>query len=185
MTYKATNGLVYELNSETNTALVTRSNEAKGNIIIPCSVNYQNKDYAIVGIKEDSFFQNENIISLCFQNDSHIRSIEKYSFIFSNLMHLQIPKSLQKLGDRWCSTTEKLITVDLSPENENFKYLDEDHKIILGKSDPNSKIFDVLEFACRDIKEVKIPSYIKIISSHAFGYCKQLTKIDFEPNSQL
>ena len=43
-----------------------------------------------------------------------------------------------------------------------------EEKFIIGKSNLNSKNFDVLLIAPKDMKSVKIPSFIKIISEYAF-----------------
>ena len=60
-----------------------------------------------------------------------------------------------------------------------------DDKYLIGKSDSNNDEFDNLLFVIRDIKEISIPSNIKIISSYAFENCYHLTKVEIETNSNL
>ena len=70
-------------------------------------------------------------------------------------------------------------------KNKNFKYLDDKHQIIVGKSDPQNDIFDTILFANRDIKVEFIPKNIKYIKPYEFECCKLLNKIEFEEDSQL
>lgn len=66
-----------------------------------------------------------------------------------------------------------------------MNYLKFTDKYLHGKSDPKNSEFDIFIFALRNIKEIEIPSSIKIISSLAFDDCKQLSKVDFASNSNL
>ena len=78
-----------------------------------------------------------------------------------------------------------MTNVIISPNNQNFKYLDESHQIIVGKSDKSKGKFDVLIFASRTIEKVEIPPYIKRIESYAFQSCTKLFKIEIPENSEL
>ena len=71
----------------------------------------------------------------------------------------------------------------ISPSNGQFKFIDDEY--LIGKSESSNEEFDTLLFVRRDIKEISIPSNIKIISSYAFDKCKNLTKVEFETNSNL
>lgn len=53
------------------------------------------------------------------------------------------------------------------------------------ESDAKEKSFDVLLFAPRNFKSIKIQSTIKIISKCAFSDCKELKSVTFEEDSQL
>lgn len=57
--------------------------------------------------------------------------------------------------------------------------------MIVGKSDEKLDFYDELYFVRRDIKDVKIPSYIKTIKSHSFHGCKQLKSVTFSEDSEL
>lgn len=46
----------------------------------------------------------------------------------------------------------------------------EDERLVIGKSDQKSDIYNVLLFAPRDITNVTIPSYIKRIATAAFSH---------------
>lgn len=57
--------------------------------------------------------------------------------------------------------------------------------MVVGKSNLNNEAYDVLLFACHDITEAVIPSYIKCIGKKCFADCKKLKTIKFESNSEL
>ena len=59
-------------------------------------------------------------------------------------------------------------------------------KIVVGKSDIKSDTYDtIVPFACRDIKKIKIPAFIKFIVPFAFDCYIKLTWLEFANNSQL
>lgn len=68
-------------------------------------------------------------------------------------------------------SNEKLTSITISPENPNFRYLDKEKKIIIGKSDPNNDIFDTIIVSCHDVSISIIPSTIKYIAPCAFEKC--------------
>ncbi|KAK8845126.1 hypothetical protein M9Y10_021307 [Tritrichomonas musculus] len=76
-------------------------------------------------------------------------------------------------------TSIKIVKSDV----ENIKYFDD--KFIVGKSDQKSDIFDVLLLACRDVKYVVIPAFIKRISAYAFQFCEDVKKVIFQEKSEL
>ena len=91
---------------------------------------------------------------------------------------------MRELKEGWCNFTSNLININISPLNDQFIFKDD--KYLFGKSNPNSNVFDTLLFARRDIKEIVIPSSIKIISSYdAFQDCRNLNKVEIPPNSKL
>lgn len=75
--------------------------------------------------------------------------------------------------------------VEISPDNNNIKFIDEKKTIVVGKSELNIDNFDVLFFAFNDVRKVTIPSCIKIISDFAFSQIKSLKYLDFDENSEL
>ena len=121
--------------------------------------------------------------SFQFSEGSEISQIESSTFSDSSIEELHIPSKVNLLKEGWCAGLMKLKHIFLSPENENFSYLNKN--VILGKSDLVSNIFDVLVCACSETEEVFVPSSIKNIDSYAFQLCKKLKKIEFEENSKL
>lgn len=55
--------------------------------------------------------------------------------------------------------------------------------MIIGKSDSDN--FDSFVFACRDVEEVTIPSYIKHIEPSSFQECSMIKSFSIPENSEL
>lgn len=92
---------------------------------------------------------------------------------------------MKNLEEGWCHRTPKIIDVKLFSLNKNFKYLNEEQKLIIGKSNSKTDDFDILHFVPRNVEKVSIPSQIKRISSFAFSFCVNLKSVDFENESKL
>ena len=179
------NGIFYQLNKKDLTAKVIYSPDAKGQVLIPQFIVYENQKYNITCIGEESFKNNQRIYSIEFDQDSELRSISKSAFSNSSLQSIMIPSKVEALQKGWCYGTPQLNTIILSQVNMFYQYLDEKKQIIIGKSEPSSEIFDTLIFAARNIKKAIIPSFIKHISSYSFSGCKFLSKISISENSEL
>ncbi len=67
--------------------------------------------------------------------------------------------------------------ITISPSNGQFKI--EEDSYLIGKNESNKDEFDILLFGCRDIEKISVPSNIKVISSFAFNFCQNLTKLEF------
>ena len=123
--------------------------------------------------------------SIKFPEDSVLRSIEKSSFSGSSIISLFIPSSVEELKEGWCKKTNHLNNITISPNNQHFKYLDNNHQIIVKKSDTNTNNYDVIVFASRNIEYVTIPNSIKCIESNSFENCKHLRTIEISEDSEL
>lgn len=183
-TIKDESGLTFELDKNNFTAKVVESN-VQGKVFIPRSINHQNQEYIITKIAENSFKQNQNIESIDFPEDSQLDSIGEYAFSFSNIESITLPPSIKELKYGWCSHTWNLVNISISPENDNFSYLDEDHQIIVGKSRSIIDHYDIIIFGCRNIEKIEIPSFIRIICPFAFSGCEVLRKVTFSIDSEL
>lgn len=73
--------------------------------------------------------------------------------------------------------SENFTEIEISPYNKNFKYLDTERKIMVGKSEKYNQNYETIVFGCSDINSVSIPSNVKIIESDAFQRCSNLQKI--------
>ena len=112
-------------------------------------------------------------------------AIESNAFKVFGIESFHIPESLQELKDGWCIHTAFLNEITISEKNKNFRFLDSDKKIVVGKSNNENEIFDVITFACRNVKNVSIPSFITAIHSGAFSECAYLNYIEFSDDSKL
>lgn len=139
----------------------------------------------VTGIFYCAFSSCKNLKKLNIPENSRLKFIDSYAFGHSSIEDLHIPANLIELREGWCQNTPKLVDIKLSPENKEYKYLDNNRKMIIGKSNKNSKDFDILVFACRDITLAFIPSYIKRVCSYCFENCNNLTKVEFEKNTML
>ena len=134
-------------------------------------------------IKPHSFVGHKMLKCVTFPNNSQIKRIESFAFSASSIKKLELPASLEMIGDSCFSFASELTEIKVSPKNKVFKVFDE--KCLLMMSQPGSGVFDVLIFGMRDIESVRIPSYIKIISDFAFYKCEKLKSITFESGSLL
>lgn len=130
------------------------------------------------------FFACANLNTVEIHQKSQLKTIEKFVFFDNQIESLFIPSKLETLENFWQSNLLNLVNIKISPENKNFKYLDKEHKIIAGKS-KFSNNFDVLIFACHDIKKAFIPSSIRFISPNCFYSCTNLVDVEFAKNSEL
>ena len=67
------NGINLELNQNTNTAKISFSIKAKGDILIPNYVENKSRKYIITCIKEESFRDNKAIKSITFTKESSLK----------------------------------------------------------------------------------------------------------------
>ena len=136
-------------------------------------------------IKPSAFEYCRSLSNFELQNDSKIRYIYSSIFYNSSIESFFIPPSVEYIHDYWCIGAAKLKTVTVSPLNKNFKYLDDNEQIIVGKSDKSKEVFDTIIFVNRNVKQVTIPNFIKYIKPYAFENCKELNTVEFLKDSEL
>ena len=132
-------------------------------------------------IKAHSFSCHSNLKSVKFEPNSQLKLIEDYSFDYCHIEHLSLPASVETIGDNCFSGTNRLIEIEISPENKNFKLID--GKYVVKESRTGSGVFDVIILARRDIESINIPPHIRVINNYAFHSCKCLKTITFEGSS--
>ena len=141
-----------------------------------------------------------------FFNDSKLAKIEKKAFYNSSISCISLPSGIAELEEGWCAGTSELKEIKIIEQQEsNIIYYDD--KFIICKSDPLNNEYDAITFARRDIKNVKIPKFIKQINSNsfqntkitnitipsnvikigenAFSFCKYLKNFAFDDNTEL
>ena len=159
----------------------------------------------VTKIGKRAFYSCTQLTRVEFEPNSELRTIEEYAFSESSIESIKIPASVVELKDGWCRKTKELIHVDVDAGNKRYSSIG--GKCIIGKSDIEQEDYDTFVFMTRDSVEVNIPSTIKIIGPHAFScsalasivipshitkisedafsFCQQLTRVEFEPNSEL
>ena len=116
--------------------------------------------------------------------NSELYTIEINAFSLSNIESIFIPSKLIELKEGWCNETSHLNKIQVMPNNPIYSSFDE-NKIIIGKSSITKENFDVLVFAVRNIKHVKIPSFIEKIGPYSFDSCIQIQEIELQNDSKL
>lgn len=178
------NGLSFQLDKNNFTARAISSPRVKGNVFYPKSISYKSCEYTITSIGKNVFKNNFCIYSIDFSEDSELRTISRKAFSNSSVESITIPSKVDTLEDGWCKKTAFLQQIYVSPNNKNFKFLEKNEKVIIGKSNSKSEIFDVVYMSFGEVGEVTIPSEIREIKPYAFSSCK-LKQIYFENDSQL
>lgn len=119
-----------------------------------------------------------------FLNDSKLKIIESYAFNESSLESLVLPSSVVDLCRGWCSGVMKLNSIKIIKcQKENIMFYNND--FIIGKTNLESDIYDILLFARRNIINATIPSFIEKIDHFAFEFCRSLKNVLFEKDSKL
>lgn len=138
----------------------------------------------VQSIADQAFAHCVHLKSVEFQFDSELESIGSRAFSWSEIKRLSIPSGISCLSEDVFENTPNLREVVVN-RNENQNILCIDNSLIVTKSDLKSDFHDVLLFAPRNIRSVKIPSQIKRIAPFAFSKCNKLHNIEIEENSQL
>ena len=157
----------FKINREDKTATLIEQRCNNAVVLIPRSIEHEGEEYIVTKIQEKTFYNTYMIKSIQFPLDSQVQTIEQKVFYKSRIESIIIPPSLFELQEGWCNNTPNLTKITVMPNNEHFMCLEE--KMIVGKSDEKSCIYDVLVFVSRDAKKVKIPTFIKRIASFAFS----------------
>lgn len=167
------NGLNVEIEVNRYRAKIVYSPKVRGDIVIPKFVDYESKKYLIISIGQDSFRSNQLINSLSFAAETRVRNIDAGIFSESSVSRFLIPASLETLNEMWCCFSNKLIQIEVSPDNQHFIYKYD--KFLFNRSN------DILIFSRRDISgNIIIPLCVKQIAPNAFSQCKKIDSLSFE-----
>ena len=112
--YRADNGLVYVLDVNGLTAKIINSPNAAGDLVIPTSVNYKDKDYKVTVIGDGAFKDNAKVKTVKFNQDSQLHAIEKDSFPGCTLESIVFPASLTRIGENAFVNCKNLKTVEFA-----------------------------------------------------------------------
>ena len=129
-----------------------------------------------------TFYYCNQLKMIHFEESSKLEIIHENAFHSSEIESISIPSKVKELKEDWCSNIKYLTNINLSINNKNLRYI---NNLLIGKSNIQNNDFDVLLFASRNLKEVKIPSYIKKVSAYAFQNCEMLEEVDILKDSQL
>lgn len=138
-------------------------------------------------IKSYAFKDCLNLKKIIIPKDSELRTLGVDSFKNTIIESFFISSKLEKIGKR-CFYSDFPNNLNMrfciSPDNQNFKWSDENCRIVIGKSDNNKDDYDVICFANQDFKYAIIPDYIKYINPYAF-FNTSVENVEISENSQL
>lgn len=148
------------------------------------SIEFIRIPFKVKKIGDWSFSFCNNLKTIDFSNALCLNSIEENLFSNSPIEEISLPSNVECFADGWCNATDSLTKFKvIQKERQNIISLDD--TFIIGKSDVNKDIYDVLLFARRDVEKVTIPSFIKKIASYSFQFCSKLKSIEFPEDSKL
>ena len=153
------NGLCLELIERDNTANIIEYCSGEIDIIIPQSIEYENRKYLITTIKKRAFYFCE-IRSVSFEENSVVKTIEAEAFANNDLHQISIPSSVHQIKDRCFFGCKFLRSVEFV-ENSELESIDQ------------------YAFADSSIQTISIPSKVNQIGEFAFYGCKKIKSIEF------
>lgn len=128
-------------------------------------------------------FSDIHIKKIVFPKRPRIKIIPKKAFRNLTIEKVVLPSDSNKMRKKWHSESLNLKNIQIfRNEQQNLIHYG---KFILGKSNDNNDIFDVLVFAHKGIETATIPSFVRTISSFAFKNCEQLKEVQFSDESEL
>ena len=157
--------LIFILNEEENDASIFHIIHDNDNVFIPFFIKYENREYIVNSLMKNSF-QNSDIKSIIFANDSKIMEIEENSFSNSKIKSISIPKNVLKIGSNAFYTCMKLRLVEIP-------------------TDSKLQIIENYAFSESLIESIFIPQNVTKIGEYAFSSCQMLQTIEISKNSKL
>ena len=155
-----------------------------GPFAFDCSdIKYLSIPKGVTKISTSSFSSCENLQKIEIPEDSKLETIEGKAFSWASIESLTFPSNLIDLKEKWCYSSN-ITNIKVDQKNQFFSTYD-DGKLIIGKSSKLNEEYDHLVFCMRNIKSVKIPSFIRVIKSFAFYECENLKKVEIPANSEL
>lgn len=153
----------YTVNAEGAEVIVPfDGKEYEGDFIIPATVNFQGRDYPVVGLNPSVLNYCTNITSLVIEPPVISEINNNQFFNCSKLTKVKLPGSVKRIGRNAFGHAEQLKEVECG---DNVEYID--------------------EFAfsyCSKLQEITLPNSLKTIGKNAFVGDNELTKVTFGNN---
>ena len=180
------NGINYRLEQEKTTkGMVAYVADNKGNaepyVIIPDSVYYGGKSFAVTGIGEEAFYNCENLISINLPKS--LKEIGRVAFARCyNLTSISIPDSVTYIYHATFYYCIRLASVNLPKaletiDDEAFQGCQSLTSINIPGS--TTRIGRYAFQYCTNLTSVNLPESLRSIGFLAFDECKKLTTINF------
>ena len=182
-------GIYYNFNGDEAIVTYREQTEAnetayQGNVVIPSSVNYNDKGYSVTSIGSNAFCVCSGLTSIEIPNS--VTSIGGSAFAgCSGLTSVTIPNSVTSIGDDAFLCCSGLTSIEIpnsvtSIGDRVFDGCSSLTSIVI----PNSvtSIGDYAFYGCSGLTSIVIPNSVTSIGDYAFYYCSGLTSIEI-PNS--
>ena len=163
-------GIHYDLNLVTKTAIVVQESRNEGNyfslrdVTIPAWVKYFDENYHVRAIDEFAFYRAQNITSITIEDG--IEEIEMYAFDnCPSLQHVTIQGNIPTIGREAFANNPALTSVTLSDDLE--------------------EIGTAMFASCPALTTIKFPAHLVSLSFAAFAGCTSLTSIDLPDETAL
>lgn len=174
------NGIYYNLSESTSTAEMTRGGTSDyykytGNIVIPESVTYNNKNYSVTSIGEKAFYGCNKLNSVTIPKT--VTSVGKKAFSDCNALGFVYISDIEA----WCNI--KFDDMDSNPTRyANRLFLNNKEIIDLVIPQSVTKIDDYAFYFCTNLSSIQIPNSVTSIGVYSFEGCRNLTSVTI-PNS--
>ena len=158
-------GLYYDIisTSELTCKVVSGDNMYSGDVKIPMTVQYKNRDLNVISINASAFQGCSSLTSVEIPN-SVTEIGERAFYECSSLTSVKIPNSVTEIGERVFSRCRRLTSVEMSNSVEIIRY-------------------GTFEY-CSSLTSVEIPNSVTKIGGDVFYNCNNLTSIEI-PNSVI
>lgn len=157
----------------------TSYNSYSGSVVIPSTVNNNDKEYSVTKIGKEAFYICKNLTDITIPNS--VTNIGTYAFYgCSGLTSISIPNSMTSIEDYAFGDCSSLIAIKLP---ESIKTIEK--QVFQGCSNlenislPNSlvNIKDHAFWYCDKLTSLVIPYSVKYISKSAFSYCPNIRNV--------
>lgn len=174
------NKIYYTITSESTVECGAYTGTDYGPVDVPATVNYNGKEYTVVGFGDGCFKDKSKISSVTMPET--ITYIGKESFYrCTSLGSINLPESLERIGENAFAGCTNLSTpIVIPPKMTRI----EDGTFTLCYKIPSAEIHDGIDYIgsmafdyCKAIKTLYIPNSVTTIGSSAFFGCESLTYI--------
>lgn len=152
---------IYYTARGSSATVVNGETKYTGDIIIPATVSFDNKDFSVVTIGSFAFSECSDLNTVTLP--SSLQSIGEYAFYgCTSLKSIIVPNSVTAIGSNTFDGCSNLISVTLSTSLKSVEY---------------STFHN-----CRNLRAIEIPGSVRKIGQMAFQNCRLLSSVTI-PNS--
>ncbi len=146
----------YKIDTFSKVLYLVRTNNKKGNVVIPETVLHEGVYYPVVGIMDNCFMRSTELTGIELPNT--LKEIGAWCFLdCKQLTRIELPNKMERIGDYCFYDCENLQEINL-PEGI-------------------TSLPPCCFYGCKSLLEIDIPSSVKKIGYHCFGWCGGLQKV--------